>query len=204
MNRKRRKPRKNPDPDGHALASGANQVEKRQAATSEADDLSVEDCLAEEQPVKRNRSPSSTAADTMNRDAKKKFLSGLHQDDCGNGKHRGTLVPKWTLRIVSNSNDALVFAQIGYWIIRHGNPPNPRRQLNYRWVAKSATDLAQELHRTRDEVDHSFQRLRRQKLIDWKARKFGGVKQRHVWILWSNVHVAYQQVTDGLSEVAHQ
>ena len=106
-------------------------------------------------------------------------------------------MPKWLLRILSNTTDALVFSQLVYWLERSNKKPNLDRDLQRRWVAKTASDLATELHRSLNEIDHSLRRLRESDLIEWESRKFGGVKQRHISIKWEKVHLAYLKATEG-------
>ena len=158
------------------------------------------ECFAEEERPKKKRSRSSSSASTMNEASCKEFLSALRGDDKGKGKVRGTHIPKYALRIIDNSTDALVFSQLSYWLQKGGHKPHVNRGLNYRWVAKSATDLGRELHRPEDMMSKSLCRLRKQGFIAWENRKFGGVKQRHISIMWDKVHLAYKQVTSELSD----
>ena len=156
--------------------------------------LSLDDCFAADEKKKRRRTIQSTAANTENQRLQAEFLGSLVGDDKGGKRPRGTLVPKWVLRIGLNSTDALVFAQLAYWL-KLGNSPNQKRKLQLRWVAKSAGDLAEELHRTVNEVNHAIDRLKRRELITWETKKFSGIRQRHISIDWSNVIAAYKDAT---------
>lgn len=156
--------------------------------------LSLDGCFAADEKKKQTRTIRSTAADTENQRLQAEFLGSLVEDDKGDKRPRGTQVPKWLLRIGLNSTDALVFAQLAYWLER-SNPPTQKRELQLRWVAKSAGDLAEELHRTVNEVNHAIDRLKRRELITWERRKFAGIRQRHISIDWSNVIAAYKDAT---------
>ena len=142
----------------------------------------------------------STAANTINERTHENFLQSLDPDDSNRGTARGTFVAKWLLRIVRNSTDAIVISQLIYWQTRSKKKtPSPGRGLNHSWTAKSAVDLGKELHRSKDEMNHSLNRLRTAGFLDWKSRKFGGVKQRHIWIRWDKIQEAYRQVIDEAS-----
>ena len=153
--------------------------------------LTIKKCL---EPVKQERSSrrKSTAANTENEAAKKRHLESLAEEDKGESrKNRGTIVPRWLLRIVNNSTEALVLAQLVYWIDR-GHKPNPNRNLCLRYVAKKAPQLAAELYRTDDETHKALLRLRKRGFISWENRKFGGERCRHISIDWEKVEAAYR------------
>jgi len=182
-----------------------NSQQRRKPRINPEAEYNLKNCLANNQLGKETSKvrSTSTSANTINEQVRIDLISRLHADDKGRStdKPRGTLVSKWLLRVASNSTDALVLSQLVYWLDR-GNKPNPKRGLQHKWVAKSATDLAVELVRKKDDVDHSLRRLKQAGLIDWVNRKFGGVRQRHIWIPWANVQKAYMQSTVELPDTA--
>ena len=152
---------------------------------------SARECLEpdKEQRVSRRK---STAANTENEAVRKRHLASIAKEDKGkNLEARGTLVPKWLLRIVENSTEALVIAQLIFWIDR-GNRPNPKRGLTLNWVAKKAPDLASELYRKEHEIDSALLRLKNRGFISWVNRKFAGERCRHISIQWEKVEAAYK------------
>lgn len=97
-------------------------------------DLTLEECLNPE-PRKRKSRRRSTAASTENEAAHKRLLvRAKKSDESERGKLRGTFIPKWLLRVVPNSTEALVLAQIVYWTDKSGHKPEPNRDLNLTWV----------------------------------------------------------------------
>ena len=165
--------------------------------------LTIEDCFEDDESPRKKTGLTQTSMNTENDRSRERLLTSLVADGTGKGRARGTHVPKWVLRLIANSTDALVFSQLYYWLDR-GNKPQPKRGLLMTWVAKSAVDLAQELHRTENEVVRSYMRLRKRGFIDWKNRKFGGKKQRHISIMWNKVQLAYEQVKQELFDKAHR
>lgn len=127
-------------------------------------------------------------------------MQSLSNEDCGQSNDcRGTLIPKWSLRILKNSTEAIVFGQLVYWLKR-GNPPIPKRGLALRWVAKNAPDLAAEIHRQKHEVNRALLSLRKHGFVTWETRKFGGENCRHISIDWWNVADAYQTAIKNRGE----
>ncbi len=163
----------------------------------EDDGLTLEESFQEPGRPARSRVRSS-ATNNINEKHKRDFLGQLGT------KPRGTFVPIWLLKILPNSTDAIVFAQLLYWFLNNsGHKPWPDRQIPFTWIAKSTPELAEEIGRTKDETNHAMTRLQKIGFVDWKIRKFGGVNHRHVWINWQQVKIAHQQVTEGGVDRAH-
>lgn len=191
---RKRKPRRRPGSDVQDVQKDS--LTTRKPKVTAANDYSLAECFEEDQPSKKKRRSIISAASTINQTEKKSFLNGLLKDDQSN---RGTHIPKWVLRIIPDATEALVFAQLVYWLSgKTFHSPNQDRGLKHRWIAKSAVDLAGEIHLKRDAIDKAFTRLKRRGFICWVNRKFGGKKQRHVSIDWANIHSAYKQVASEL------
>lgn len=132
---------------------------------------------------------SETAWNTLNEEAREKFLNQLDPED----KKRGTHVPKYVLSITRNAADALTLSQLLYWIGRLGNKPRLDKKLFYKWNALSSKELGEQLCRTEDEIEKSLNRLKSSGLIDWKTKMFGGSRKRHIWINWEKIASEFQK-----------
>lgn len=130
-----------------------------------------------------------TPKNTLNEDAREKFLKQLDPED----EERGTYVPKYVLSITGNAADALTLSQILYWIKLSGYDPRPDKNLFYKWNALSSKELGKQLYRTEDEIEKSLKRLKSSGLINWKTKMFGGSRKRHIWINWEKIASEYQK-----------
>jgi hypothetical protein len=130
-----------------------------------------------------------TPKNTLNEDAREKFLKQLDPEV----EERGTHVPKYVLSITRNAADALTLSQLLYWIGRLGNKPRLDKKLFYKWNALSSKELGEQLCRTEDEIEKSLKRLKSSGLIDWKTKMFGGSRKRHIWIHWEKIASEYQK-----------
>ncbi|EDL59805.1 hypothetical protein [Gimesia maris] len=130
-----------------------------------------------------------TPQNTLNEEAREKFLKQLDPEDVD----RGTYVPKYVMSITRNATDALTLSQILYWIKLSGYDPRPDKKLFYKWNASSSKELGKQLYRTEDEIEKSLKRLKSSGLIDWKTKMFGGSRKRHIWIIWEKIASEYQK-----------
>ena len=133
-----------------------------------------------------------TPQNTLNEEARKKFLNQRDPEDVD----RGTFVPKYVLSITGNAADALTLAQILYWMRKSGKRPRPEKDLYFTWNALSSKELGEQLCRTEDEIEKSLKRLKTSGLIDWKTKKFGGFRKRHIWVNWEKIASKYQKVKE--------
>lgn len=154
--------------------------------------LSIEECLAPPQKKKRKSLRKSTASNTENEAARERHFDSIAMEDKGSGgKARGTHVDKWILRVFTNSTEAIVFAQLHYWIKRSSHSPQPGRSLNLNWIAKNASDLASEVCRKKHVINRALKCLKDNGFITWENKKFAGQVCRHISIVWSKVEAEY-------------
>ena len=128
----------------------------------------------------KGRRSFNTPNNTLNERTRGQLLEDMTSDH-----RKGTLVPRYALMITNNAADALVLAQLVYWLSdERGHPPKQEKGIPCKWTALTSTELGQQLCRTEDEVDKALRRLNKQGFIQWKNKIFSGKLHRHIWLDW--------------------
>lgn len=134
----------------------------------------------EDDEVEETRPLYLTADNTLNEKLHDE-LDGLLPQDLG----RGVWVRNYMLKVTTNKVQAIVLAQIIYWLSDgRGHNPQPHKKLYYRWTAQTSAGLASQTGLTDDQVDKALNWLRKANFLNWKNRLFNGIKQRHIWVNW--------------------
>lgn len=108
---------------------------------------------------------------------------------------RQVRIPKWLLAELNDHVAAVVLSQLLYWLRApavdgksRAHAPEPDRGLHHHWIAKTATELADETGLKIKTVQKAMIQLRRDKWIGYHPMKFtgqGDLRHKtvsHVWI----------------------
>lgn len=165
---------------------------RRDRSTVDEDyDLDLDD--SRDQDGKSSGVSRTTPDDRLNEVQRTNLLKAIPRED-----DRGPRVPVWLLLITDNATDALVLAQLKYWLTEdRGHPPFWKKGLPCKWVALTSTGLGSQLARTQDEIDKSLNRLKEQGFVEWKNRVFKGKLHRHIWLKWGQIAKAYNQAKEA-------